>query len=141
MKKSVFAGFALIVALGSCQKETEGIDQTSMNQAQSFEELQVSHNFNWSTETNYQLELKGLDKMPFAVKKQLSIESLNGEILHTALAEISEDRIINFKSQAGLNTVLIKYGSITKESSLNQGAFHFDFIPVDDTSDLDPNDQ
>lgn len=139
MKKVFIIASALVLSLSACQKEADNNLSLSPSEAKSFEELQVSDNFNWSTETAYSLELIGLNNMPFGIKKQLKVETLNGEVLYTTLAEISQDRSIAFKAPAGLNSVIVRYGSITKECALKNGAFHFDFIPADDTSDLDPD--
>jgi hypothetical protein len=141
MKKTFIPIFCLGLVLASCQKESDNLMAEPINQANSFEELKVDDSFTWSTEANYTLELKGLDNMPFGVKKQLSIETLDGKRVHTTLAEISQDRSLSFVAPAGMEIVKISFGSIVKESALQNGVFHFDFIPVDDTSDLDPDDQ
>lgn len=141
MKKLILGGLAIFaMSLTACQKENDTQEVPLPGNVNSFEQLQVNNDFNWSTEAEYTLALKGNGNVPFAVKRKLIVKDLNDQTLAITLADMSQTRNFDFQAIAGLQTVKIQFGSIEKEATLNNGVFEFDFIPVDDMSDLDPND-
>lgn len=142
MKKSFLflSGLALIL-LSACSKDDEPSQSTPSSGPQSFEEINTTADFNWSTQIEYILQIQGLKTLPFAKKELLEVRDSKGKLLARRLTEISQDVNFQFNAAAGAETFTITYGSIEKTVSVNNNTAVFDYIPVDDRSDLDQEDQ
>ncbi len=138
MKKTVFAISLLsMVFLSSCREDQADDNTQSPSFAASFEDIKTTPDFDWSTEEQYRLQLKGLKTLPFAKKGMIEVKTVSGDLLMRRLVEISQDRNIRFDAPAGLESLKVSFGTIEKVVPVSNNRLSFDYIPFDDQSDIE----
>ncbi len=136
-KRIILLSFLSAGLLVSCSKDEPAGNTGNTSAVERFEDLQVNDDFNWSTNSSYELELQGLKTLPFAKKGLIEVRNLDNELIARRNTEISQDLKFEFEAAAGIDAFVVSFGSISKQVMVSNNKAVFDYLPVDDTSDID----
>lgn len=137
MRKQAFFAI-LIFALASCEKDQTVSSPVNNAQPSTFQEISVMPDFNWSTETEYSLQIVAMKNMPFSRVNMLRVTDADNNLVFQALVNTGETKVLKFKANRELNLASVSFGSISKEVTFSNYRGEFDFIPFDDQSDIEP---
>lgn len=141
MKRLSLTFVALSLIWMSCQKEDQGTEPAPLPVPRSFEDLQVSSQFDWRTQADFSLVVEGLKSLDYAPSQILSITDERGAVVYRYRMAMNQDRRLSFQAPAANRRMTVKFGSIEKEVVFSGNEGQFDFIPAVDNSDLDPSDR
>jgi hypothetical protein len=133
-----------MIAIGttSCQKDDDNVGTSPVGSSvERFDQIQASPDFKWSTETNYTLNITGLKNLPFERTGIIDVADEAGTVVFRQLIKMTEDQQLQFNAAANIDEFTISFGQISKTIIPSGNSLAFDFIPVDDRSDLDPADR
>ncbi len=114
----------LTIALGSCKKS----EQIAPEAPKSIFDVQASASFNWKTDKEYTLAVKGAE-VPVTIKNNLVIQSADGKaVYYTGPAEMNKDYSIRFATPAYVKQIKVTFGTIAKTMDLTGSSLTFSFI-------------
>jgi hypothetical protein len=140
MKKYFIPLIAAGFLLSSCSRDN-GSNNPINNNPESFEELQVSNSFDWSTTQEVTLQIEGLPNMLQTVSRVMRISNSQGKTLAKKVIRMDESSSITLELPKAQSELTVEYGTIEKTVSIQGKSARFSFIPVDNKSDLDPADR
>ncbi len=142
MKKVALAILALSFTVLSCKKDNKDNNPNPVNNnPTSFNEMKVADGFDWSTTRNVTVDVEGLSAMTIEVTKVMKVLDVEGNLLFKQVIDMDKDATLEFEAPASLEEVVIEYGAISETVEILNGRGDFSFVPVDDRSDLDPEDR
>lgn len=114
----------LTIALGSCKKS----EPVSPEAPKSIFDVKANASFNWKTDKEYTLTVKGAD-VPVTIKNNLVIQSADGKaVYYTGPAEMNKDYTIRFATPAYVKQIKVTFGTIAKTIDLTGSSLTFSFI-------------
>jgi len=137
MKRYLILG-AIALTFMACEKDDADNSSAISSQPGSFQEITVSPNFSWSTETEYSLRLVAIKNMPFSTSNFIEVRDVDGKLIFKSLATTADNKTLKFKASGDLGVTTVSFGSINKEIVFINTSAEFDFIPFDDQSDIEP---
>lgn len=123
--------FALLIGLAatSCQKDEENDPVSS--RPDSFSELKADNSFNWSTADNYTIHYKGTP-VGMAVKKPLTIQTEEGEVIRQVNLALSENAVIDVRVPSKNENLVISWGTHQRTIALGASStIEFSFVKPD----------
>lgn len=141
MKRLSLAFLAASLVLFSCKKDSEQDDNPNKPAPNSFSELQVSANFDWSTTANFEIAVKGQENLSYNPQRLLSVRDEAGNVVFRKWVRMSDDHNLKFTAASANRSMEVEFGSIKKEVSFSAYRAQFDYSMPIDNSDLDPSDR
>tara|TARA_R110002167_G_scaffold34798_2_gene111272 strand:+ start:325 stop:777 length:453 start_codon:yes stop_codon:yes gene_type:complete len=138
MQKFIVLGF-LALSLFSCKKDDGDSSSAIVSNPTSFQEITVGPNFNWSTQTEYSLQVVAMKNMPYTRSNYLKVFDQDSNVVFQALISTRDNKVLNFRAERDLSNVTVSFGSISKKVAFTNNRGEFDFIPFDDQSDIEPD--
>ncbi len=140
MKKMLFIMAVLGLGLSSCKKEEDNNKGAVPNSSvKSFDDVTVPKNFDWKTDHEVTISIKGLEN-DLEVLNKIVVKSADGVIFATRTARSNEDLDIVLTLPKALKTVVLQAGEFEKEVDIMGNRVSFDYIPAaDETNDDSDN--
>jgi len=119
----------LAIVLTGCKDEL--IEDFTSKGAKDMTELRVASDFEWTTSKTIDISITGLPALSYmnAVKNTLYIKS-EDKIYYTGSHTINENLRLSIIIPSTESKILLKFGSIEKESAIENNKASFSFIPT-----------
>tara|TARA_R110002050_G_scaffold48780_1_gene113268 strand:+ start:40735 stop:41157 length:423 start_codon:yes stop_codon:yes gene_type:complete len=138
MKKYIVLGF-LSLSLFSCKKDDGDSSGAIVSNPTSFQEITVGPNFNWSTQTEYSLQVIAMKNMPYTRNNYIKVFDQDSNLVFQSLISTRDNKVLKFTAERDLSIATVSFGTISKEVTFTNKQGEFDFIPFDDQSDIEPD--
>lgn len=130
MKKVFQLALVLMtVTLWSCQDELTV--QTTSNGAKDMSALRVSPDFDWTTSKAVEITITGLPTLENveSVKSTLTIKGQD-KLFYSGFHAMSENLTLKCVVPSTETTILLKFGSIEQEATIENNKVSFSYIPT-----------